>query len=529
MKHEPGGTRIRRSGPVVARLRNIVPGLLILALALWACLVVLWTCQAGIGLGSDSAVYIAAARNLLEGNGLSWLSGGGEVRPMTLHAPLLSIVLAGVEAVGINGIEWARWLNAICLGLTVVLVGVLARRCTASQWLGVIAALITAVTGELLQVHAWLMSEPLFIPLMLGGVVALHTYVIRGGREWQVLGALAFGLAALTRYAGLALPVAGTAFLWIDPRTTWRRRMVETAWMLSLGLMPLMAWMMRNAILTGQTGGRSFGPNLALWPLVRDETVSIVLKWFVPLRLVEFVMARPVLVLMVVCIAVMAAAMLAGKLLRRSTRLTVVSDPGWSGLLLMFLCSVALLGVVFSAALLSSPGADVIDRVLSPVYPLLVVVLVEGLAWLWGKRRVALRVGIALLVLLLLLDKTMYEYWTIRGSIRGLGYTSPAWRTSATIREVIAMDPDAIYTNDTAAVYLLAGRPAYLIPSTLYGNDPVALAAAEQAMLTVLKNRRDAVVVFGTEALPGNLLGEGLVVAAQLDDGVILVSGAGDR
>jgi hypothetical protein len=291
-----------------------------------------------------------------------------------------------------------------------------------------------------------------------------------------------------------------------------------------LGLIPLMAWMMRNAVLTGQTGGRSFGQNLALWPFVRDETVSIVLEWFVPLRLAEFVMARPVLVLMVVCIAVLAVAMLAGMLLRRSTRLTVVSDPRWSGLLLAFLCLVALLGTVFAAALLSSPGADVSDRVLSPAYPLLVVVFVEALAWLWGRRRVAFRMGIALLVLLLLLDKTINEYWTIRGSIRGLGYANPGWRTSATIREVIALDPDVIYTNDTAAIYLLAGRPSYLIPSALYGDDPVALAVAEQDMQTVLRDQRGAVVMFSSEDLPRELPSEGLTVAAQLEDGEILVA-----
>jgi hypothetical protein len=32
----------------------------------------------GLGLGSDSAVYVAAGRNLVAGRGLSWLSGGGE-------------------------------------------------------------------------------------------------------------------------------------------------------------------------------------------------------------------------------------------------------------------------------------------------------------------------------------------------------------------------------------------------------------------------------------------------------------------
>ncbi|MFA5810669.1 MAG: hypothetical protein WC935_10125, partial [Thermoleophilia bacterium] len=90
-------------------------------LALLAAVAVTWTSPNGIGLRSDSAVYVAAARNLLAGNGLSWLSGGGEVRPMTLHAPLLSIILAGAEAIGLDAIAFARALNAACLGLEVVL------------------------------------------------------------------------------------------------------------------------------------------------------------------------------------------------------------------------------------------------------------------------------------------------------------------------------------------------------------------------------------------------------------------------
>jgi len=509
-------------------LRERAPWLLILVLACAACLVVLWTCKEGVGLRSDSAVYVAAARNLLDGKGLSWLSGGGEIRPLTLHAPLLSILLAGVEAVGIDGIGWARWLNAICLGLDVVLVGALIQRFTHSPWFALLGALITAVTGELFQVHVWLMSEPLFIPLMLGGVLTLHTYWHRGGRLWLILAAFALGLAALTRYAGLALPLVGIAFLWIDPRSSWKRRMGEAGWMITLGLVPILAWMIRNAILTGQTGGRAFGPNLTLWPSVRDQAMSILLNWFAPLGLVEFIMARPIPVALVLCSAVLVITLAGGLLLCKSTRLNMVSDPRWSGPVLMLLCVAALLGVLFSAALFSSPGADVDERVLSPCYPLLLVVVVEGLAWLWGKRSTALKVGVVLLVGLFLRNKAMYEYWAIRGSMGGLGYASPAWRASETIREIIAMDPDVIYTNNTGAVYLLAGRPAYLVPSALYGSDAVALAAAEQVMLTTLREREGVVVVFGSDATPDGLPSDGLVEAAQFEDGVILVAGPAD-
>jgi len=509
-------------------LRERAPRLLILVLACAACVVVLWTCKEGVGLRSDSAVYVAAARNLLDGKGLSWLSGGGEIRPLTLHAPLLPILLAGVEAVGIDGIAWARWLNAVCLGLDVFLVGALIQRFTHSPWFALLGALITAVTGELFQVHVWLMSEPLFIPLMLGGVLALHTYSHRGGRFWLILAAIALGLAALTRYAGLALPLVGIAFLWIDPRSSWKRRAVEAGWMLTLGLVPVLAWMLRNAILTGQTGGRAFGPNLALWPSVRDQAMSILLNWFAPLGLVESIMARPILVALVLCSAVLVITLAGGLLLRKSTRLNMVSDPRRSGPMLMLLCVAALLGVLFSAALFSSPGADVDERVLSPCYPLLLVVVVEALAWLWGKRSAALKVGVVLLVVLFLRNKAMFEYWAIRGSMGGLGYASPTWRASATIREIIAMDPGVIYTNDTAAMYLLANRSSYWVPWALPGYDPALAAQAEVKMNAVLLKQDGAVVLFGNSDLPVGWSGASLKVKVQTDDGVILLPESGE-
>jgi hypothetical protein len=67
--------------------------------------------QHGLGLGSDSAAYIAAGRNFVDGHGLSWLSGGREVRPLVLHAPLYPLMLAAFEALSIDSIPAARVVN----------------------------------------------------------------------------------------------------------------------------------------------------------------------------------------------------------------------------------------------------------------------------------------------------------------------------------------------------------------------------------------------------------------------------------
>ncbi len=277
----------------------------------------------GIGLRSDSAVYVAAARNLLAGNGLSWLSGGGEIRPMTLHAPLLSILLAGAEAIGVDAIAFARVLNAVCLGLEVMLVGALAKRMTRSSAFGLLAALVMAGTGEMLRVHAWLMSEPLFIVLTLAGVLALLQYPGDGRRLWLMLGAMAFGLAGLSRYGGLALPAAGALYLVLDSSTRWRRRLEDAALMLAIGLTPSAAWMARNYLLTGQTGGRSFGVHLELWPSLRDQAMAILLNWFAPLRLVDWIMDHEGLSALLVGLAGLGIVVLGSLLLTRRARQAV--------------------------------------------------------------------------------------------------------------------------------------------------------------------------------------------------------------
>jgi len=498
------------------------------SLAVLAAVEILYVTPLGLGLRSDSAVYVAAARNLLGGDGLSWLSGGGEVRPMTLHAPLLSIILAGAQAIGLDAIAFGRVLNAVCLGLEVMLVGALAKRLTCSPAFGLLAALVMAGTGEMLRAHAWLMSEPLFIVLTLAGVLALLQYPGDGRRWWLMLGALAFGLAGLSRYGGLGLPIAGALYLAVHSSPSWRRKLEDLALMLAIGLTPSVAWMARNYVLTGQTGGRTLGVHLENWPSLRDQAMAIMLNWFAPLRLVDWIMAHEELSAILVGLLGLGIAVLATLMLTRRARQAVAGDSRMSGLLLVVLCMLSYVAVLFFAALFSTPGADIDERVLSPVYPLLWVALVAGLTWLWRRKRLVLQVVVGLLILLLVRNKLVYEYWTIRElSADGLGFASRAWQSSATVRDLAALDPEVIYTNNIAAVYLLAGRPSYLVPWALADYNPDLAAETEAALHAQLVERGGAMVLFGEGLLPAGWNAQAFEPAARSADGVILLAVGG--
>ena len=299
--------------------------------------------------------------------------------------------------------------------------------------------------------------------------------------------------------------------------------------MLALGLGPTAVWMARNQVLTGQTGGRTFGPHLELWPSLRDQAFGIIANWFAPLRLVEWIADRPGAIAGLVSLTAVGLAFTGALLLRRRIRRGLVANAAWSGPVLLGACLLSYLAVTFFAALFSSPGADINERVLSPVYPLLWLVTVSVLGLAWARGRIAGKLAVGLLLLLLVRNKTVDMYWTLRGlGADGIGYSSRAWRSSATIQEVVAMDPGVIYTNDTAAIYLLADRPSYWVPWALPGYDPGSADRIEAEMLEVLLERDGVVVLFGDSDLPPGWSGAGLRTEVQTDDGVILSPTSGE-
>ena len=152
--------------------------------------------------------------------------GDGYVRPRELlltgaHVPTAEFpplhpgVLAFADVLGITSPTGHRIVGALLGTVTVLLIGLLARR-LAGPRAGVIAAGIAALSPVLIENDTSLQAEGLFMLLLAGSLLAIHVLMRRPPRPLPLLLlGLLLGATALTRSEALLLvPVAAVLIGW---------------------------------------------------------------------------------------------------------------------------------------------------------------------------------------------------------------------------------------------------------------------------------------------------------------------------
>jgi hypothetical protein len=190
---------------------------------------------------NDSADYFSAAYGLLT---------TGELQLSLKRTPLYSLFLAGlIQAVG-PSIERLLVLQHVVGLLTIGLTYLLGRLAFAPL-VGAIAALAVAVNGSLLTMEHLLISEALYTPLLLGGLLAVLAAVRSRRSALWVVGGLLLGLGTLCRPLGiavLAVVIAGLLAVRMSGRA--RRR---DAGLLALGVAIVIApWIVRQSLVHDQ-------------------------------------------------------------------------------------------------------------------------------------------------------------------------------------------------------------------------------------------------------------------------------------
>jgi 4-amino-4-deoxy-L-arabinose transferase-like glycosyltransferase len=154
----------------------------------------------------DPADFSRTAQSIASGHGYpptNRAPGGG---PSAFRPPAYPILLAAVYAIG--GHESppiGRLVGAFLGTLSVGLIGLIALRLWGKR-VGVLALAIAAVAPPLVILSTALVSEALFVPLVLAAVAAaLEARRRRRRYRWVVGAGVLVGLAALTRTNGLIL------------------------------------------------------------------------------------------------------------------------------------------------------------------------------------------------------------------------------------------------------------------------------------------------------------------------------------
>jgi hypothetical protein len=263
------------------------------------------TFKYGAGVSSDATKYLSVAQNLLEGNGLYDHKGG----PLLSWPPLYSITLAGLSLIsGVDVFSAGWYFNVFLVGLNVFLSGVIFYRVFSDRPLyAYLASLFVFLSISSLRIHANISSDPFYLTLTLGFLVAVEVYIKNrsyGGFAWMVLFS---ALAPLQRYIGLALAATAELVILIENRKSIRTLLRDGVILGLASILPIAWWIVVHNIMT-------YGSLWGVGPQVIDvgENTSLamtkMLHWFVPyLSFLMPVLMRPliplgVLVLLLVLI-----------------------------------------------------------------------------------------------------------------------------------------------------------------------------------------------------------------------------------
>jgi 4-amino-4-deoxy-L-arabinose transferase-like glycosyltransferase len=182
--------------------RRRLAAIALLGLALRVAWILLgdWSPDRQIG---DAGFFHAVANLVGAGHGFS-VPDNPAHPPTAGHPPLHVLVLSLPSALGLTGWTVHRMVGAVEGALTILLVGLLARR-VGGERAGLIAALLAAVYPVFIRIDGSVLSEPLAGLLVTACLLAALRLIDRPGpRHALALGAL-IGLAALTRSETLLL------------------------------------------------------------------------------------------------------------------------------------------------------------------------------------------------------------------------------------------------------------------------------------------------------------------------------------
>jgi 4-amino-4-deoxy-L-arabinose transferase-like glycosyltransferase len=242
------------------RLRALIglPGILALALAARI---------AAIAASSDfrpifdAADFDRHAASIAAGNGYPppqlGLHGPSAFRP-----PLYPIALALVHKLG-GGWTAGRVLGALLGTLTVALVFLVAQRLW-DRRVALVAALIAAVFPPLVLLSASLLSEQLFLPLVLASLLAVLVFRERGGLRWAIAAGVLCGLAVLARTSGAPYVLALAVGVWVARPRLSRAALIAPLVLLLATALTVTPWVVRNSVVFHRFVGLGTGAGYAL-------------------------------------------------------------------------------------------------------------------------------------------------------------------------------------------------------------------------------------------------------------------------
>lgn len=486
----------------------------------------------GIGVGYDSIFYLSAADNLLNGLGLSRLDGYGNIIPLTHFPPLYPLTIAGVSLIsGLDSDIAARLLAAFYFGLLVGIVGWLAYRYTRSFLASLMGAALILVSPILLDLSFMAMSELPYLVLMLLGIHFLNLRILNGRKIELFIAAALAGLAYLTRYVGITLVALGGLSLLVFQPRTWGQKLKDVVTFGVISLLPVMAFYVRNGLLTGSLTNRIIAFHPPTTNQIRQGLASVT-AWLLPARIDS---TLRLIALGLYLLVIMALILIYYLDDREESASQQNTKEGMQFVVLLAIDAAIYVIMVLASLTFFDASTRLNDRILSPLY---LVGILSGLVVVWNsalfEQHRLVRIGVFTLGIVFI-GMNLMRGFDVANEMRqeGRGFSGRDWRNSETIAAIEQLPPGTLmFSNEAAAIYYLTENPSNWIPENY---DPVKGKVDEKydqritAMRTDIIEQDGALVVFNSIQdhdvyAPVEVLSEGLTLWKKGADGVIYIN-----
>lgn len=250
-----------------------------------AYIVYLGTARSGPGVSADSTLYLSVAENLLKGQ---WIVTFDHT-PFTLEPPLYPIIIAVISLLTTSDVlitGW--WLNIAIFILIVFFSGILFWRLYRNRIvLAYAGSIITATSLALIDMCASILSDPLLLLFVLGFLLAATYLTQTQNVKYFIWMGLLACLASLERYAGLALILTGTIYVFYFYWDNYRRGLFR-AGLFALSGLPVLLW---GIFFNYRVSGRLIGysPLRAIFTMNLYLIGEKISYWFLPYNVIKAV------------------------------------------------------------------------------------------------------------------------------------------------------------------------------------------------------------------------------------------------
>jgi len=407
---------------------------------------------------SDSSAYVSAARNFASGNGFVIYQSTGEVKILREFPPFFPALLSIFGGNKLDYIDTLRWLNILLFSSSTLLISLNIYTATRKHYLSIMAALFFISSLQIVTIYTSVMSEPLFLFLLLLSLFLYQLISQEDNKLLQFTFLFISSLLPITRYAGiLFIGVFGASLIICSQYTRNIKRIRNAVLYYIFTLLPVCLWLFSLYNQLNMVGGKRFSLNINIFQNIARSIFDelIVMKFWIPYVEIYIGTFTETLIILFTAILIIFLVGFTIKHFISSNRATELNKKHFFFLVILLIFGYVLfIGLTHSITI---PQIDIIDRMMIPIYPLCIFVFflsADALIDKIGQENLLLVfiVGLSFLGLRYNFLRTNSYIKTMEEN--GHGFTARAYQQSGLINEIRKLSCDQVMISNSSGFVL---------------------------------------------------------------------------